>query len=61
LLILKLNSNRERDQEHIKRLNDAGLITPEVKREIPTELNPILEEILARHTAEKAENKPEPI
>jgi hypothetical protein len=46
LLVMKLTSFRLKDQTHIKDLQEAGLITPEIERTVPTALQDRLQQVL---------------
>jgi hypothetical protein len=43
LVRMKLSSYRDKDRVHIRSMDAAGLITPEVEKELPNELQPRLQ------------------
>jgi hypothetical protein len=55
LLWMKLNSLRSKDLIHLETLDDVGLITPAIERELP----PALQERLQQARRQIAENQPD--
>ena len=55
VLHMKLNSLRPKDLVHLETLDDVGLITPALERELP----PTLQERLKEARRQIAENKPD--
>jgi hypothetical protein len=48
LLTFKLNSLRPKDLVHLEVLDEVGFITPEIERELPTELRSRLQDARTR-------------
>jgi hypothetical protein len=45
LVCMKLSANRDKDRVHIRSLDAAGLITPQVARELPEPLRARLKQV----------------